>query len=747
MITVKSLLEKVQNPDFWKNLNPNLSVSKNSTLQPKTELKIEQAHLEKLLLNLKTEGYFQIDALLSEVEVYQMATTVEKVLRAGLPAPFAFVYDEFWLVFCQLSRILSAILGEDYQQLPAFWAWYIEASNTEKGWKPHRDNLTGTPLPDGMPKCVTIWIPLSDAIPLNGCMYIVPATLDPNYNHKVQKGEKSSAQISYQDIRALPAKIGSVLCWNHEVLHWGGRSSERAPHPRISIAFEFQKADVEPYKTPLLDPYNLPSFNQRLGLIGKQILQYQHMYPLSEDISQLATELKKLPLPPVNNYQNNLPMDTKKDALTEKVRRQFDKVRYPNTPLEESPKELYELLFIHNLVTCYYLRNQKVIQTDGKVILDAGCGSGYKALILAEANPGAKIVGIDISEESVDLARERLQYHGYSNAEFYAMPIENLPSLGILFDYINNDEVLYLLPDIVGGLKAMRSVLKPDGIIRTNLHSSYQRATYFRAQKLFKLMGLMEGNPGELEIELTRDIMRSLKDDVVLKRVGWSTDLEQEDERVLMNYLLQGDKGYTIPEVFITLREADLEFISMVGWRQWELLELFKDRENLPAFLAMSLPEVSMEERLHIFELLHPIHRLIDFWCGHTERAFSSVPVSEWSTSDWWQAKVYLHPQLKTAQAKKDLLECVHNQKPFLVNRYVPLPTTIPISLESTKAACLLPLWEGPVAVESLVERWLKLRPLYPTTLESVSQEVAFEEVKDLLSRLEAFLYVLLECP
>jgi len=66
-----------------------------------------------------------------------------------------------------------------------------------------------------------------------------------------------------------------------------------------------------------------------------------------------------------------------------------------------------------------------------------------------------------------------------------------------------------------------------------------------------------------------------------------------------MNYLLQGDKGFTITEY---CSEADLEFISMVNWRQWDLMDLFKEKdpENLPVFLAMSLPETTLEERLHL---------------------------------------------------------------------------------------------------------------------------------------------------
>ena len=438
-------------------------------------------------------------------------------------------------------------------------------------------------------------------------------------------------------------------------------------------------------------------------------------------------------------------MDQQNLDLIENIRQLFDNTPFPRIPLEESPKEKSELLYLHNLVTAYYLRNRRVINTEGKVILDAGCGTGYKSLVLAIANPGAKIVGIDLSEESVKLAAQRLQYHGVANAEFYALKIEELPTLGLQFDYINADEVLYLLPDPVAGLQAMKSVLSPDGIIRTNLHSSHGRAGVFRAQAVFKTMGLMNGSPGELEIEIVRETMEALQDEVGLKAFTWNSDLAQDEEWMMANYLLVGDKGCTIPEVFAMLRGADLEFISMVAWRRWELRDLFKEPDDLPPFLAMSLPEASLEERLHLFDLLHPLHRLFDFWCGNPARTQAFVPVAEWTQAQWREARLHLHPQLRTSQIREDLSNCIDTQTPFEISRYIIVPTLAPVAIESTIAACLLPLWEGPQSVVSLVEQWLQIRSAIGVNLESVSDETAFEEVQELLIRLEVFLYILLE--
>jgi hypothetical protein len=46
---------------------------------------------------------------------------------------------------------------------------------------------------------------------------------------------------------------------------------------------EFQKASAPAFNEPLREP-SLPSFQERLRLIRKQILQYQHMYPVSPQV-------------------------------------------------------------------------------------------------------------------------------------------------------------------------------------------------------------------------------------------------------------------------------------------------------------------------------------------------------------------------------------------------------------------------------------------------------------------------------
>jgi ubiquinone/menaquinone biosynthesis C-methylase UbiE len=439
-------------------------------------------------------------------------------------------------------------------------------------------------------------------------------------------------------------------------------------------------------------------------------------------------------------------MDNQDSELLEKIRQQFDFGPYPRIEVDRSPKNDTESLYFHNLVTPYYLRYQEVTNTEDKIILDAGCGTGYKSLILAEANPGAKIVGIDISEQSLDLARKRFEYHGIETGEFHLLSLYDLPKLDLKFDYINCDELLYLFPEPAVALKAMKLVLKPKGIIRSNLHSSLQRVYYFRIQEVFRMMGLMDSNPEDVEIDIAVETMKALKDGVELKKQVWNPNSQGDNKKqnVLMNYLFQGDKGYTIPDLFAALRAADLEFINMLNWRQWNLMDLFKEADNLPVFLAISLPEISVEQQLHLFELLHPIHRLLDFWCGHPNQAQPFLAVAEWSSSDWLNAKVYLHPQLKTPAVQEEVINCSTQFHMFEISKYLPVAGEQSL-IDSWIAACLLPLWEEAQSVPSLMERWQKLQPVHPVTLEPTAESDAFNVVSSALTALERFGYVLLE--
>ena len=440
----------------------------------------------------------------------------------------------------------------------------------------------------------------------------------------------------------------------------------------------------------------------------------------------------------------------------DKIRQQYDFQPYRESDINLFPSSL-EQFHIHSLVTPYYLRYQAVVNTDDKIILDAGCGSGMQALILAAANPGAKVIGIDLSERSVELARQRFAYHKINNAEFYAISLDDIKQLGYKFDLINCDEVLYLLPNPGATLQLFQSVLSSEGIIRANLHSYHQRVEFYRTQEAFKFLGILDDESIEMALSTVKETLDNLNDSIRAKifyRDYENTKLnslkeqnkaKQLEEWVMMNYLLRGDKGYTIPELFDFLENAKLNFLSMVDWRHWNVADLFKDQENLPLFWEMGLESASEAEKLHLYELFNPVHRLLDFWCvNDNDSPFPTSPIS-WRGEKWSNCLVSLHPVLRRASIKEDVLTCISQRQDFEISQYVKFPSLLPVTVDYTLISCLLPLWDAPQPFTQLVARWLAIQPLCLDTLEPKTEEQSFGEISQLLIKLETFTYILLE--
>jgi SAM-dependent methyltransferase len=430
----------------------------------------------------------------------------------------------------------------------------------------------------------------------------------------------------------------------------------------------------------------------------------------------------------------------------EQLRQHFNKAPYLNHPIEEYPKTP-DQLYVYDIVTAFYRRDRRVIQPEGRFILDAGCGTGYKSLALALANPGARIIGVDLSEDSVEMSKQRLSYHKIDRVEFHAMPLERIGELGITFDYINCDEVLYLVPDPIAALKAMKSVLKPDGIIRVNYHSEYGRRLYRLSQEFFRTLGCMQGPPDEAEIALVRQTMQALKKGVTIKSALWNQQHLENDESILANFLLQNDKTWSIKQFFSGMRDADLSFLDMVQWWEWDLMNLF-DVDELPFEAVMQLAELSQEEQLALNESMNWNHRLLDLWCGHPRLTVEMLPIEDWSEAAWMSATVHFHPQLRLHESfQADLQDCAGSGRMLNASLYMKTTTPDPetIFIDSLTTGCLLPLLAGGRDFQDLLNRWMHLRPINPVTMEPTTPQDAFEPLHQMLMNLESMGYVLLE--
>lgn len=95
-------------------------------------------------------------------------------------------------------------------------------------------------------------------------------------------------------------------------------------------------------------------------------------------------------------------------------------------------------------------------------VLDLGCGNGWATRLLAGFAGRGRVVGIDISDEMVELARASSKE--FENVEFRVGSAERLPFDDGEFTHAFSMESLYYYDDVPAALSEVRRVLKPNGL-------------------------------------------------------------------------------------------------------------------------------------------------------------------------------------------------------------------------------------------------------------------------------------------
>ena len=101
----------------------------------------------------------------------------------------------------------------------------------------------------------------------------------------------------------------------------------------------------------------------------------------------------------------------------------------------------------------------------GMSLLDCGCGPGTITLGFAEVVSPGRVIGMDVEESQVEIARSNAETVGLSNATFETANIYELPFDDNSFDAAFCHGVLDHLTDPLKALLEMRRVLKPGGVI------------------------------------------------------------------------------------------------------------------------------------------------------------------------------------------------------------------------------------------------------------------------------------------
>jgi len=98
-------------------------------------------------------------------------------------------------------------------------------------------------------------------------------------------------------------------------------------------------------------------------------------------------------------------------------------------------------------------------------VLELGPGPGYFSPAVARAVPDGTLVLVDVQQEMLDMARERLEQMGIKNVEYRKADAVSLPAEDGTFDVVFLASVLGEIPDRDACLGEIRRVLKKDGML------------------------------------------------------------------------------------------------------------------------------------------------------------------------------------------------------------------------------------------------------------------------------------------
>ena len=241
--------------------------------------------------------------------------------------------------------------------------------------------------------------------------------------------------------------------------------------------------------------------------------------------------------------------------VAEEVREFYDRYPYP-PPVDDLGKYQSAWKDRERRRADYHLFWPDQPYREDKTILVAGCGTSQAAKH-AMRWPLAKIIGIDCSATSVLHTEELKRRYDLKNLEVQQLAIEQVDELGMSFDQIVCTGVLHHLADPDAGLRALHSVLKPDGAMHLMVYAPYGRAGVYMLHEFCRRIGVHAGD------EEIQDLIRALAAlppghplETLLRHAP-----DFRNEAALADALLHPqDRAYSVPQLFEFLDKAGLTF-------------------------------------------------------------------------------------------------------------------------------------------------------------------------------------------
>jgi SAM-dependent methyltransferase len=257
------------------------------------------------------------------------------------------------------------------------------------------------------------------------------------------------------------------------------------------------------------------------------------------------------------------------DATDAQLAAQYEAFPYPRRDPREEARRLVVGSPGHLREIDYWIFGARRSAARPLHALFAGGGTGDGTLMLAQqmatAGRAGSVTWLDRSAAALKIAQARAEVRGLRNIVWESRSLLDLGGSGLgPFDYIDCCGVLHHLPDPGEGLRALTSVLAPDGGLGLMVYAPHGRTGVYMVQDALRLLA-PAGEAPAARLDVARRVMRHLPETAWLRQNRFLDDHVNGGDPGLYDLLLNPrDRAFTVPELVALLARAGLRVACWV---------------------------------------------------------------------------------------------------------------------------------------------------------------------------------------
>ena len=232
------------------------------------------------------------------------------------------------------------------------------------------------------------------------------------------------------------------------------------------------------------------------------------------------------------------------DEITEKVQKLYTSFPYPGYGTAEHFHEEVATRLV-GVVAKYGLRLETAH------IIDVGCGTGHTAVCFAQTLPKCRVLGVDISPGSLEVAERYRKEAGIQNLEYRFLDVTKEAPGRENFDFAYVSGSLHHTSEPAVALCHVAESLKPGGIALVSVYSHYNNQERYRNRDLLSLL-VPDPEDYATKIAVARELIPEAR--------------KKTDAEIVDAYANPHECDFTYPQLVDFLAEAGLEFLEWPGF-------------------------------------------------------------------------------------------------------------------------------------------------------------------------------------